>query len=117
MQLLVVHTADHCTYCLHTCAKAFAILLKSIRNYNLMLNKTLSVKRSELIVSKKKNNSRIEPKHLRKTVMCVRPREKKKEKAKSVSEGGKRETLLAEKSTKKYHGATMFVWKCTMVIT
>ncbi len=25
MQLVVVQTADNCTYCLHTCAKAFAI--------------------------------------------------------------------------------------------
>ncbi len=25
MQLAVVQTADSCTYCLHTCAKAFAI--------------------------------------------------------------------------------------------
>ncbi len=27
MQVVVVQTADNCTYCLHTCAKAFAICL------------------------------------------------------------------------------------------
>ncbi len=51
MQLVVVLTADNCTYCLHTCAKAFAQINKKFQSD---VNKKLIVQRSELIVLKKK---------------------------------------------------------------